>query len=138
MILACVLPAALVAARNASAAPDVSWGTAGCSKDVSSSPYPVLEVAAPTGAARDFYGIAGPGRHGAAGIVGGLDGCVGRVRGTLSERDGDAMLQIERGGIAVPPSESALRSPLPVSLRTGQLAGEIVDGSRHLTVMEAS
>ncbi len=100
-------------------------------------PYPALEVAGGGAAAPRTYWLVGPGKHGAADLIRGLDGRVVRLEGTLIQRDADAMLQIETGGALLgdPARRVPMRDPLyaagPVAL-----VGEIVDSKCHLGVMK--
>jgi hypothetical protein len=96
-------------------------------------PYPALDV---PGAVPSFYWLVGPGKHGAAALVRGLDGRAVRVRGTLIERDGDAMLQVEGGGLEPLRGDDAPKPSVPVRIRTLTVAGELVDSKCHLGVMK--
>ena len=98
-------------------------------------PYPALDLAG-TGAAPAFYWLVGPGKHGAADLVRGLDGRVVRLQGTLIERDGDAMLQIEVGSVISVRGDGDTKSSAPVRVRTLTVTGELVDSKCHLGVMK--
>jgi hypothetical protein len=99
-------------------------------------PYPALDVDGAMGPPQGYYWLVGPGKHGAAGLVSGLDGRRVRVRGTRIERDGDAMLQIEQGGV-VPIGDTSSRMPTSlVHVRIVRVVGEIVDSKCHLGVMK--
>ena len=98
-------------------------------------PYPALDVSAAS-AAPAFYWLVGPGKHGAAALVRGLDGRAVRVRGTLIERDGDAMLQIEGDSVETARAAEAPNPSLPVRIRTLTVTGELVDSKCHLGVMK--
>jgi hypothetical protein len=99
-------------------------------------PYPALDVDGRVRPAQGFYWLVGPGKHGAAAIVRGLDGRRVRMRGTRIERDGDAMLQIEPGSLVPVGDSASRRAPAPVRIRTVHLVGEIVDSKCHLGVMK--
>ena len=98
-------------------------------------PYPALDVSAAS-AAPAFYWLVGPGKHGAAALVRGLDGRAVRVRGTLIERDGDAMLQIEGDSVTARAADGATSPSVPVRIRTLTVTGELVDSKCHLGVMK--
>jgi hypothetical protein len=99
-------------------------------------PYPALDVDGATPPPHGYYWLVAPGKHGAAGLVRGLDGRRVRVRGTRIERDGEAMLQIEPGSI-VPIDDTLSRVPTSlVPIRTIRVVGEIVDSKCHLGVMK--
>ena len=99
-------------------------------------PYPALDVTGPDRPAQGFYWLVGPGKHGAAALVRGLDGRSVRVSGTLIEREGDAMLQLEPGSIA-PIGRETRRIATPAErIRTVRVLGEIVDSKCHLGVMK--
>jgi len=98
-------------------------------------PYPALDVSA-AGAAPAFYWLVGPGKHGAAALVRGLDGRAVRVRGTLIERDGDAMLQIEDHSVETTRAAETPTPFVPVRIRTVTVSGELVDSKCHLGVMK--
>jgi hypothetical protein len=98
-------------------------------------PYPALDVVG-TGTAPAFHWLVGPGKHGAADLVHGLDGRVVRLQGTLIERDGDAMLQIEAGSVMSVRGDGDTKSSVPVRVRTLTVTGELVDSKCHLGVME--
>ena len=97
-------------------------------------PYPAIEVAGPAPAS---YWLVGPGKHGAAALVRGLDGRTVRVRGSLIERGGEKMLQlvVPDGIEAVGANRETKPSP-PVRIRTVTVVGELVDSKCHLGVMK--
>jgi hypothetical protein len=100
-------------------------------------PYPALDVdGGPSLHSRGYYWLVGPGKHGAATIVRGLDGRRARVRGTLIARDGEEMLQIDASAIEIFRGETAVPSASPQREGEVRLAGEIVDGKCHLGVMK--
>jgi hypothetical protein len=96
-------------------------------------PYPALDVA---GSAPASYWLVGPGKHGAAALVRGLDGRTARVRGTLIERDGEKMLQIIPDGIETFAADHATKPSAIVRIRTVSVVGELVDSKCHLGVMK--
>jgi hypothetical protein len=108
-------------------------------------PYPGVSTTDASGALR-IYWLVAPGKHGAADLVAGLDGAMARVNGTLIERDGDVMLQVEPGGIEVTsrPTGRGLGERVDVAVESDALkprasvvwTGEIVDGKCHLGVMK--
>ena len=97
-------------------------------------PYPVLDTGG--GASPTFYWLVGPGKHGAAGLVRGLDGRTVRVRGTVIERDGDAMLQIDAGAVEATRPHETPSASATVRIRTVTVTGELVDSKCHLGVMK--
>jgi hypothetical protein len=98
-------------------------------------PYPALDVDGPARPPKGYYWLVGPGKHGAAPLVRGLDGRRVHVRGTRIERAGDAMLQVEPGGIV--PIDGAKESATRIErIRTIHVVGEIVDSKCHLGVMK--
>jgi hypothetical protein len=96
-------------------------------------PYPALDVPGGTPA---FYWLVGPGKHGAAALVRGLEGRVVRVRGTRVEREGEAMLQIEAGSVETIRGGDAPNPSVAVRMRSVTVTGELVDGKCHLGVMK--
>ncbi|HBY62215.1 MAG TPA: hypothetical protein DEH78_20535 [Solibacterales bacterium] len=90
-------------------------------------PYPALIAADGS-----RYLLVAAGKHGAGGLVRGLDGRRVTLRGSLIERGPDRMLEIEsapRRGVASSPR------PQPVELGRFRLTGEIVDSKCFLGVM---
>jgi hypothetical protein len=59
-----------------------------------------------------------------------------RLQGTLIERDGDAMLQIEAGSVMSVRGDGDTKSSVPVRVRTLTVTGELVDSKCHLGVMK--
>ena len=57
-------------------------------------PYPAVLVAETPAHAAMTYWLVGPGKHGAADIVRGLDGHAVRVTGSLIARDADSMIEV--------------------------------------------
>lgn len=96
-------------------------------------PYPALDV---DGAAPAFYWLVGPGKHGAAALVRGLDGRRVRLRGTLIERDGEKMLQLVPHEIETVAAARETKPSVPVRIRTVSVVGELVDSKCHLGVMK--
>jgi len=98
-------------------------------------PYPALDVDA-DGAPPASYWLVGPGKHGAAALVRGLDGRRVRVRGSLIERDGEKMLQLVPGEIEIVGAPAATKPSSIVRIRTVTVVGELVDSKCHLGVMK--
>jgi hypothetical protein len=96
-------------------------------------PYPAIDVGDSTPAS---YWLVGPGKHGAAALVRGLDGRTVRVTGTLIERDEEKMLQVAPDGIETLPSVTETKASAIVRIRTVTVAGELVDSKCHLGVMK--
>jgi hypothetical protein len=96
-------------------------------------PYPALDV---DGATPAFYWLVGPGKHGAASLVRGRDGQTVRVRGTLIERDGEAMLQLAPDEIETVVRSRETKPSVLVRIRTVTVVGELVDSKCHLGVMK--
>jgi hypothetical protein len=97
-------------------------------------PYPAIEV---DGSAPASYWLVGPGKHGAAALVRGLDGRTVRVRGSLIERGGEKMLQlVVPDGIETVSASSEPKPSPPVRIRTVTVVGELVDSKCHLGVMK--
>lgn len=134
LALAVLLPLLLLAAQDRFAPAVFEFGhTRTIEGRLVEFPYPALDVDGPPGA---FYWLVGPGKHGAAALVQGLDGRRVRVRGTLIERDGERMLQLVPDEIE---TLSALTETKPLSnvrIRTVSVVGELVDSKCHLGVMK--
>ena len=96
-------------------------------------PYPALDV---DGQTPGSYWLVGLGKHGAAASVRGLDGRRVRVRGTLIQRDGDKMLQIDSDGIEMVSAPPETKPSSIVRIRTVTVVGELVDSKCHLGVMK--
>lgn len=96
-------------------------------------PYPALDADGPTPTS---YWLVAPGKHGASGLVRGLDGQRVRVRGTLIEREGEKMLQVVPDGIEALSAPSGTRASKPVRIGARRVIGELVDGKCHLGVMK--
>jgi hypothetical protein len=82
------------------------------------------------------YWLVGPGKHGAAALVRGLDGRMVRVRGTLIARDEEKMLQIVPDGIETLAADGETKASPVVRIRTATVVGELVDSKCHLGVMK--
>jgi hypothetical protein len=137
LVLAFAVPLLLVVFQGRFAAARFEYGQVRTVEGrITERPYPALDVAAASAGTPEFYWLVGPGKHGAAALVRGLEGRTVRVRGTLIERDGVSMLQIEPGAVEAtgehdPPKASAL-----VRTRTLTVTGELVDSKCHLGVMK--
>jgi hypothetical protein len=137
MVLAVTVPALLISAQKRFATGRFEFGEAVTLEGrLVEFPYPALDVRSTAGPAKGFYWLVGPGKHGAAALVRGLDGRLVRVRGTRIERDGEAMLQIEAGGVERTSADAGAAPAPTVRIRTVRIAGEIVDSKCHLGVMK--
>jgi hypothetical protein len=131
---AVLLPLVLLAAQNRSAPGVFEFGrTRVVEGRLVEFPYPALDVDGETPAS---YWLVAPGKHGAAGLVRGLDERRVRVRGTLIERDGDKMLQVVPGEIETLSAAPETTPSAPVRIGTRRVVGELVDGKCHLGVMK--
>jgi hypothetical protein len=134
LLLAVALPLLLIAAQSRFAAGVFEFGRARVVEGrLVEFPYPALDVDGPT---QVSYWLVGPGKHGAATLVRGLDGRRVRLRGSLIERDGEKMLQIVPDGIETLSAASRTKSSVPVRIRTVRVVGELVDSKCHLGVMK--
>jgi hypothetical protein len=134
LALAVLLPLLLIAAQGRFSSGTFEFGrTREVEGRLVEFPYPALEV---DGGAQAFYWLVGPGKHGAAPLVRGLDGRRVRVRGSLIERDGDAMLQIAAGAIETVAGAAVTKPSASVRIRTVTVVGELVDSKCHLGVMK--
>jgi len=100
-------------------------------------PYPILLVPDANGT-RSHY-LVRFGKHGAQGLVAGMDGDAVRVVGTAIHDDGQRMIQVERLEPLDAARAEALRARVAsgeVALGTMTLIGEIVDSKCHLGVMK--
>ena len=106
-------------------------------------PHPTLEVDPPgrrDGARSRFYLVA-PGKHGAGGLVAGLDGGWVRLRGSLIYRGDQTMIEVVPGSV-VPDAEAATDSGAAGSSLAGPtlgvhtLTGRILDAKCYLGVMK--
>jgi hypothetical protein len=138
--VAVLVPVAFVVAQGRFASAVFEFGrTRALEGRLVASPYPALMTTDERGATRVYWLVA-PGKHGAAALVAGLDGAQVRVIGTLIQRDDDAMLQVERGGVEAAGGGGERESIVPTdsmtSLGAVVVTGEIVDGKCHLGVMK--
>lgn len=90
------------------------------------SPSPQLRLAVPSSTASVRYDLVAEGKHGADGLVSGLEGQRARVTGTLIYRDGRTLIEVAEGGIEVMAADSG---SIPSGQGSGRLTvrGEIVD-----------
>jgi hypothetical protein len=134
LALAVLLPLLLVAAQARFSSGTFEFGRARVVEGrLVEFPYPALDVDGQTPA---FYWLVGPGKHGAASLVRGLDGRRVRVRGSLIERDGEAMLQIAADAIETVAAAGVTKPSAPVRIRSVSVVGELVDSKCHLGVMK--
>ena len=134
LAVATLLPVLLIAAQGRAASGVFEFGrTRTVEGRLTEFPYPALDVDVPTPA---FYWLVGPGKHGAAGLVRGLDGRRVRVHGTLIERDGEKMLQVVPREIETVAAPDETKSSATVRIRTVTVTGELVDSKCHLGVMK--
>jgi hypothetical protein len=134
LALAVAMPLLLIATQHRFARAVFEYGT---SRTVEGRlvefPYPALEV---DGSPAASYWLVGPGKHGAAALVRGLDGRNVRLRGSLIERDGEKMLQLIPDGIETVGTTSDTDPSVRVRIRTVHVLGELVDSKCHLGVMK--
>jgi hypothetical protein len=97
-------------------------------------PYPALDVSADERDVRWFW-LVGPGKHGAADFVKGLDGRRVRLAGSLIEREGERMIEVVPATLTTTSSEPSAVAPLN-TIGPARLDGEIVDSKCHLGVMK--
>jgi hypothetical protein len=144
--VALVLPGVLVVAHRKFASAEFEFGrTRPFEGRLVATPYPALSTTDASGTTR-LYWLVAPGKHGAGDLVSGVDGALARVTGTVIQRDDDAMLQVELGGIEVQdePADAGVAAggSLGDASRALQprgsvtLTGEIVDSKCHLGVMK--
>ena len=134
LVLALVLPLLLIAAQKRFDPGVFEFGrTRTVEGRLVEFPYPALDV---DGVTPSSYWLVGPGKHGAAELVRGLDGRRVRLRGTLIERDGEKMLQLVPHEIETVAAARETESSVPVRIRTVSVAGELVDSKCHLGVMK--
>ena len=135
--LALTLPAVLVVAQKRFSSGIFEYGRERTIEGrLIATPYPALLVAETSEHVAMTYWLVGPGKHGAADIVRGLDGHLVRVTGSLIARDADSMIEVASGHVVAtdthtPPPLEPIRSLGPVVMR-----GEIVDSKCHLGVMK--
>jgi hypothetical protein len=81
------------------------------------------------------YALVAEGKHGADSIVEGFDGRYVKLRGTLIERDGDAMIEVTPDSVTMTgPGTRIMNRPVE-NLGEHTLVGEIVDSKCYLGVM---
>jgi len=101
-------------------------------------PYPSLLVTRPgareSEAGTSRYLLVGKGKHGYTQEAMGWQGKLVRLQGTLIYRDGETMLEVASGPVALPPGPEP-RLPGTEDLGEFALTGEIVDGKCNLGVM---
>jgi len=95
-------------------------------------PFPALEVAGDHGIVS--YALVAPGKFGAAPLVTGLDGAPVRLKGSLIERQGRSMVEVEPETITRGAGASA-GAEAPEDRGAVTLRGEIVDAKCFLGVM---
>ena len=136
LALAVVLPLLLIAGQQRFSTATFEFGrTRTVEGRLVEFPYPALDVDGAAGTPGSYW-LVGQGKHGAAALVRGLDGRRVRVRGSLIERDGDAMLQLVPDGIEILSAPTETKASLPVRIRTVSVIGELVDSKCHLGVMK--
>jgi hypothetical protein len=106
---------------------------------ISEYPYPTL-VARKSGEAGTLpvftsYALVAEGKRGADSMVAGFDGKSVKLRGTLIERDGDAMIEVAPDSIRMSGSGGRAMNPPVENLGEHTLVGEIVDSKCYLGVM---
>jgi hypothetical protein len=101
-------------------------------------PYPLLVVPSPDGNRPTAHYLVKFGKHGAADLVAGLDGRIGRLTGSAIYNDSQHMIEVHRVQPVAAPNGAlaALASAEEQPLGTWTLAGEIVDSKCHLGVMK--
>lgn len=135
VVVALALAGVLAAAQSRFAAGRFDYGhEQSFEGQIVERPYPGLEVSARTGDVQ-WYWLVGPGKHGAADLVKGLEGRFVRVSGTLVERDGDRMIEVVPASLMMTTSRSSLMTRLR-AVGPAALEGEIVDSKCHLGVMK--
>src|ERR1041385_8993446 len=93
LALAVGMPLLLIAAQRRFSAATFEFGrTRVIEGRVGEFPYPALDV---DGATPAFYWLVGPGQHGAAALVRGLDGRGVRLRGSITASAAHAMPEID-------------------------------------------
>jgi hypothetical protein len=102
-------------------------------------PYPAL-ITRKSGEAGTLpvftsYALVAEGKHGADPIVAGFDGKSVKLRGTLIQRDGDAMIEVTPDSIRMSGSSARAMNPPVETLGEHTLVGEIVDSKCYLGVM---
>ncbi len=102
-------------------------------------PYPAL-ITRKSGEAGTLpvfasYALVAEGKHGADSIVEGFDGRYVKLRGTLIQRDGDAMIEVTPDSIRMTGSGARAMNRPVENLGEHTVVGEIVDSKCYLGVM---
>lgn len=136
---ALAIGAAVSASHSALPASAFEFGTVRSFEGVvRESPVPMLLVARPDASGArtpSAWLLVGPGKHGAGGIVHGLDGATVRLSGTLVYRDGQTMVEVVPDSVERSAGAAAVQAPAAIDLGTVTLSGEIVDSKCYLGVM---
>jgi hypothetical protein len=98
-------------------------------------PYPALRVAHPGG--ESSYLLVRPGKHGAAGLVRGLEGRSVRLQAQLIYRGSHTMLEVKPASLELLAGRAEPEPPILVA-ESVTLQGEIVDSKCFLGVMNPS
>jgi nitrite reductase/ring-hydroxylating ferredoxin subunit/DMSO/TMAO reductase YedYZ heme-binding membrane subunit len=99
-------------------------------------PYPMLRVARPSDSTSSSrYLLVSPGKHGALDVVAPLVDKPVRLRGSLIYHDGETMIEVAEGSIALDASTPIASAKNGESLGRFTFVGEIVDSKCHLGVM---
>lgn len=140
LLLAVVAPLVLVLARTPLAPASFEFGvTRRFRGTLHAAPVPALVV----GRSGDALGegpttllLVAPGKHGATSLVQEHDGARVELAGTLVERGGRAMIEVEPGSIVpLAARDAGPRDDVADDLGAVRLRGEIVDTKCHLGVM---
>jgi hypothetical protein len=103
---------------------------------VRESPYPMLQFADKSGA-KHLALIVDGGKHGAAARVKGMEGATAEVRGTVLQRDGRMMIELEEGADAIKDQMQAAAKPLEFGKgEMVKVRGEIIDPKCFLGAMK--
>jgi hypothetical protein len=134
LTIAVLLPLLLVAVQSRSSPGVFEFGrTRVIEGRLVEFPYPALDAGGPTPAS---YWLVGPGKHGAAAMVRGLDGRQVRVRGALIERDGEKMLQLVPDGIETVRARTETKPSATVRIRSVSHVVAVDDSNCQLGVMK--
>lgn len=151
--LAVATPLVLVLAHDRLAPAAFEYGVARRFRGtMHATPVPVLVVARPDagqrGVATNADGhpdeipavstlLVAPGKHGASALAHAFDGRPVELTGTLAQRDGRELIEVEPASVRVVADDAAAAGTTPPALDLGpvRLAGEIVDSKCHLGVM---
>lgn len=98
-------------------------------------PYPTLRLTGPDGSPRRAL-LVDDGKHGSADRVRGMDGQSVRIRGTVLERDGRMMIEIQDGEAGIRADSAAPATTAARSLGPSTLTGEIIDPKCFLGAMK--